>query len=317
VRPIFWSTRPKSYVYRTSDWDEFPNGRWGNSSAAAFGELTDYYLFYLKSRTPKAELLEMWGEELRCEQDVWDTFYQYLSGTDNSCGIPVTKLPWNEESLNAETSVISEDLCEVNRQGVLTINSQPNIMAVPSTDPVYGWGNPDGYVFQKAYLEFFTSQENMECLKVILEGYPQINYHIINYKGEEFTNCDMEQPISVTWGVFPGKEVIQPTVVDPISFNSWKDEAFGLWTEQWGKLYPERSQSRRLIQAIHDNYFLVNLVDNDFPKQSVLFEVVQRMLDLRQERYGDVKLKVEQDLENEDDLVLDDDEDEHTARLLS
>ena len=24
VRPIFWSTRPKSYVCRTSEWDQFP-----------------------------------------------------------------------------------------------------------------------------------------------------------------------------------------------------------------------------------------------------------------------------------------------------
>ena len=27
VRPIFWSNRPKSYITRTSDWDEFPSGR--------------------------------------------------------------------------------------------------------------------------------------------------------------------------------------------------------------------------------------------------------------------------------------------------
>jgi len=27
VRPIFWSNRPRSYLQRTSNWDEFPNGR--------------------------------------------------------------------------------------------------------------------------------------------------------------------------------------------------------------------------------------------------------------------------------------------------
>ena len=27
VRPIFWSSRPQSYIYRTADWEEFPNGR--------------------------------------------------------------------------------------------------------------------------------------------------------------------------------------------------------------------------------------------------------------------------------------------------
>ena len=31
VRPIFWSNRRKSYVTRTETWDEFPNGRWGDS----------------------------------------------------------------------------------------------------------------------------------------------------------------------------------------------------------------------------------------------------------------------------------------------
>jgi len=38
----------------------------------------------------------------------------------------------------------------------------------------------------------------------------------------DYTNCDTHQPIAVTWGIFPGKEVIQPTVVDPIAFKIWK-----------------------------------------------------------------------------------------------
>ena len=36
------------------------------------------------------------------------------------------------------------------------------------------------------------------------------------------TNADKFSPIAVTWGVFPGKEIAQPTVVDPISFEFWK-----------------------------------------------------------------------------------------------
>src|ERR1700744_3437845 len=39
VRPIFWKNRIKSYVNRTEAWDEFPNGRWGDSRSPAFGEL--------------------------------------------------------------------------------------------------------------------------------------------------------------------------------------------------------------------------------------------------------------------------------------
>lgn len=90
VRPIFWSSRPQSYVFRTSEWDEFPNGRWGNSASAAFGELKDYYLFYLKSRAPKEDLLKMWLPELTSEQEVWDVFSAYLSGMPNKNGHQVS-----------------------------------------------------------------------------------------------------------------------------------------------------------------------------------------------------------------------------------
>lgn len=30
------------------------------------------------------------------------------------------------------------------------------------------------------------------------------------------------QPNAVTWGIFPGREIVQPTVVDPVSFLYWK-----------------------------------------------------------------------------------------------
>ena len=44
VRPIFWANRPRSYNQRTMHWDEYPNGRWGDSRSPAYGELTDYHL---------------------------------------------------------------------------------------------------------------------------------------------------------------------------------------------------------------------------------------------------------------------------------
>lgn len=59
----------------------------------------------------------------------------------------------------------------------------------------------------------------------------------------------------------------------------FKDEAFGLWKETWGRLYPEDSDSRKLINNIHDSHYLVNLVDNDFPKESCIWEIVERMIE--------------------------------------
>jgi len=43
-----------------------------------------------------------------------------------------------------------------------------------------------------------------------------------------------------------GKEVLQPTVVDAVSFGVWKDEAFGLWLSEWGSLYEEGSAARKV-----------------------------------------------------------------------
>ncbi|XP_054435714.1 methylenetetrahydrofolate reductase (NADPH) isoform X2 [Pteronotus mesoamericanus] len=281
VRPIFWASRPKSYIYRTRDWEEFPNGRWGNSSSPAFGELKDYYLFYLKSKAPREELLKMWGEELTSEKSVFDVFVHYLSGERNQNGHRVTCLPWNDEPLAAETGLMKEELLRVNRRGVLTINSQPSINGKPSSDPIVGWGPGGGYVFQKAYLEFFTSRETVAALLQVLKKYElRVNYHIVDVKGENITNAPELQPNAVTWGIFPGREIIQPTVVDPVSFMFWKDEAFALWVEQWGRLYDEESPSRMVIQHIHDNYFLVNLVDNEFPLESCLWQVLEDTFEL-------------------------------------
>lgn len=191
VRPIFWSMRPKSYIHRTQEWDDFPNGRWGNSSSPAFGELRDYYLFYLKSRWKVEKLRAMWGEELTCEEDVFHVFQCYITNMKNRNGVKVwwgqstdgskystggvkiqrgpspppsllpivisppplpnqvISIPWSDEELALETSLLSQQLAYVNGCGVLTINSQPAINARPSTDPVVGWGSKGGYVYQK------------------------------------------------------------------------------------------------------------------------------------------------------------------------
>jgi len=45
-------------------------------------------------------------------------------------------------------------------------------------------------------------------------------------------------------------------------------EAFALWLSQWQSLYDESStpdaQARRVIQGIHDSWWLVSIVDNEY-----------------------------------------------------
>ncbi len=49
---------------------------------------------------------------------------------------------------------------------------------------------------------------------------------------------------AVTWGVFPEKEIVQPTIVDASSFRVWKDEAFDLWIRQWAAIYEPEVRKR-------------------------------------------------------------------------
>ncbi|KAM3577743.1 hypothetical protein VYU27_000287 [Nannochloropsis oceanica] len=217
VRPIFWANRQTSYVSRTNAWDEFPNGRWGDSRSPAYGELSHYYLEF---KRPKIDRQKLWGLPTK-QEDVYDVFCDFLDG-------------------------------------------KPAVDGRPSTDPEVGWGGPGGFVYQKAYVEFFCSPLKLKALMEELDRHPNLSYHAVNAAGEEYTNTQGKRVNAVTWGVFPGKEIVQPTVVDAESFQIWKDEAFELWLTQWASAYGEGSTSRAVIQEIYDSYFLVNIVDENY-----------------------------------------------------
>ncbi|XP_031571834.1 methylenetetrahydrofolate reductase-like [Actinia tenebrosa] len=278
VRPIFWATRPRSYLIRTSNWDEMPNGRWGDSSAASFGQIKDYHLFLMGTNLSRNDLLNMWGRELHSFHDVCEIFVCYLTGKENRHGYKVTQLPWAEDEIATETMSIVKDLVDINKEGILTINSQPCVNGAPSDDPRVGWGKPGGYVFQKAYIEFFAREEVANEIYKQLKDSKRINFHMVKSCGDNLTNANIYSPNAVTWGVFPGSEVIQPTVVDPIAFQFWKDEAFALWNQQWRNLYPEGSPSRDVIKTIQETFYLINLVDNDYVAGNSLFDVLNNVL---------------------------------------
>ncbi|CAN0359191.1 unnamed protein product, partial [Hapterophycus canaliculatus] len=69
---------------------------------------------------------------------------------------------------------------------------------------------------------------------------------------------------ALSWGVFPNREVQQPTIFDPETYMVWKGEAFRLWVDLWASLYDDESRSAELLHEVHDSYYLVAVVDNDF-----------------------------------------------------
>ncbi|KAF8850002.1 methylenetetrahydrofolate reductase-like protein [Acephala macrosclerotiorum] len=260
VRPIFWKNRNKSYVTRTQDWDEFPNGRWGDARSPAFGEL-DAYDIGLKGTNEQNR--KLWGEP-KTIKDIADIFVKYLEkGVDS--------LPWSEAPISSEADSIKADLISLNQRGFLTINSQPAVNGAKSTDPVYGWGPHKGYVYQKAYLELLVPPNLIDELIARIERHPEMTYYAVS-KSELATlkTNSPEGPNAVTWGVFPGKEIVQPTIVERISFLAWKDEAFRLGTD-WARCHSFLSPSRHLIEHMMGTWFLVNIVHNDFHQSHGIF----------------------------------------------
>lgn len=247
VRPIFWRNRNRSYVERTQTWDEFPNGRWGDSRSPAFGEL-DAYGIGLKGTNENN--IKLWGKP-ESFQDVADLFVSYMQGK-------VESLPWSEAPISSEADILRDDLIALNRRGLLTINSQPPVNGVKSSHPTYGWGPRNGYVYQKAYLEVLIAPEIMPELIRRIEKDPELTYYSVNKAGELKTNAPGDGPNAVTWGVFPGKEIVQPTIVETLSFMAWKDEFFRLGSD-WAHCYPLGTASRKVVDKLMDTWYLINI----------------------------------------------------------
>ena len=294
VRPIFWRNRNRAYIERTQDWDEFPNGRWGDSRSPAFGEI-DSYNIGLKGTNEKNR--EIWGEP-KTLADISSLFVKYMMGK-------VESLPWSESAISMESDVLRDNLVSLNTRCLLTINSQPPVNGVKSTHPVYGWGPRNGYVYQKAYLEVLISPEVYSELLTRIERNDDLTYYAVNEHGDLHTNAPGEgsRPNAVTWGVFPGKEIVQPTIVETISFLAWKDEFFRLGRD-WAHCYEASSPSRALIESLMDSWYLVNigtfrtllhgcptsqtdmtlLVHNDFQDPKGIFPLFEGLGTIQQDR---------------------------------
>lgn len=236
-------------------------GRWGDSRSPAFGELGNYNIGL---RVPTDEVPMLWGSP-KTIQDVADLFARYCLGE-------VPSLPWSDAALAPEATKIQHNLAAINRKGYLTINSQPAVNGAKSTDMLYGWGPANGYVYQKAYLEIFVHPDLLQAFIARVEKEMSNTYYAVNKKGDLKTNTKSDGPNAVTWGVFPGKEIIQPTIVEAISFLAWKDEAYQLGTD-WAESYPGDSLSRVLLKDIMSSWYLCVLVSNDFMAENALFDL--------------------------------------------
>lgn len=113
----------------------------------------------------------MWGEPKSID-DISILFAKYCKGK-------LEGLPWSAQKLEPETDTIKQRLAAINLLGYLTINSQPAVNGAKSSDPVYGWGPKGGYVYQKAYIEFFIPASKLDELTTKIGKNSEVTYFAV------------------------------------------------------------------------------------------------------------------------------------------
>ncbi|KAK2775591.1 methylenetetrahydrofolate reductase [Colletotrichum kahawae] len=258
---------------REATWDDFPNGRWGDARSPAYGEIDGYGVSLHMSVT---QAVGLWGTP-KTVQDVNNLFIRHIKGQ-------LSAIPWSEEELLPESNIIQQELLELNARGWWTVASQPAVNGIPSRDPTFGWGPQHGFVFQKSFVEFFLPSADWAGLVARLNEVKDktICFYAANAAGD-FVSSDSSGGLvlegtesstnAVTWGVFPGKEIITPTIIEEVSFRAWAEEAFKIWGE-WATVYGKGSESEALMERIRSEYWLVNIIHHDFVERDALWKLL-------------------------------------------
>jgi methylenetetrahydrofolate reductase (NADPH) len=246
---------------REATWDDFPNGRWGDVRSPAYGEI-DGYGVSLHASIPEANRL--WGMPATIE-DITNIFRNHLEGK-------IDAIPWSEEPLQPETLTIKDKLLGLTNKGWWSVASQPAVNGMRSTDPIFGWGPKNGFVFQKPFVEFFLPSSDWTRLRDKLDNQAEVTYFAGDAAGQ-FESSDEEAVNPVTWGTFTGKEIVTPTIIEQVSFKSWLEEAFGIWAE-WQRVYRPGSDSSRLLERVRKDYWLVNVIHHGFLDQDGLWKLL-------------------------------------------
>ncbi len=196
---------------REATWDDFPNGRFGDARSPAYGQIDGYGV---SLHVSPSQALHLWGSPQTC-QDISDLFVKHINGE-------LAVLPWYEEGLNPESRVIIDQLTYLNSHCLWTVASQPSVNAASSMDRTFGWGPARGFVFQKAFVEFFIEKSLWQSLREKLSSNAEVTFYAGSLEGHIESNAESGELNTVTWGVFPGKEIVSPTIIERVSFTAWR-----------------------------------------------------------------------------------------------
>ena len=290
-------------VGRAATWDDYPNGRFGDARSPAFGEIDGYGP---SPRVRPATARALWGAPAS-RDDVGALFVKHLQGELEQ--LPWSE---GTGALSAETRAIEGWLVRMVRErGWWSVASQPAVDGARSDDGVFGWGPKGGFVFQKPFVEFWIPRRDwLGVLRPRLEreaeagrvswyatpnplppsssgvdrpagSSPDVRTSEVADDAADVVADDLfdasssapDAVHSVTWGAFPGKEIVTPTIIEAMSFRAWADEAFGVWRE-WERCYPPGSVAREVLRGCAEELWLVNVIGHVYRERDMLWEML-------------------------------------------
>ncbi|RDB21461.1 Methylenetetrahydrofolate reductase 2 [Hypsizygus marmoreus] len=240
-------------------WDDFPNGRFGDFKSPAFGNQDPWG----GPAIVRSDVLS-WGHPKSLE-DLTQLFLDHLHSK-------ISTTPFSPTPLSPESLMILTHLERLTKRGWWTVGSQPAVDGVSSADEVLGWGPRAGYVFQKGFVEFFCDKDDIDAIERRVEekGRGWVHWFAGNFDGECRGNVPEDGRNAVTWGVFPGQEIAQTTIIEKESFLSWKEEAFSIWSD-WASFYRPGSEERQVLEKVRDERWLVSIVHHDYKDPEALW----------------------------------------------
>lgn len=264
VKDILAISTGEGALGRAANWDDYTNGRFGDSRSPAYGEIDGYGP---RLHVDPERALKIWGYPVD-HKDITSLFQKHIVGQ-------LDKIPWGDQPISAETMLIQEELFLLNGLGMWTIASQPACNAAKSEDKIFGWGPKRGRVFQKPFVEFFASTAQFEQIKTKLCGDKDsvFSYYASNAAGALESNLPEDSANAVTWGVFPNREILQSTIIEEESFAAWCEEAFSIWKE-WQRLYKPGTASYKLLEDIYQDYYLVTVLSHDYIGEDSLWKAL-------------------------------------------
>jgi methylenetetrahydrofolate reductase (NADPH) len=194
---------------REATWDDFPNGRFGDARSPAFSTAfaPAFGGYGPILQMPPAQAVQLWGYPVT-KDDISELFVRHLTRD-------LPSLPWSEgeEGLSEEFLIIQSELVGLNKRGWWTVASQPAVNGVRSDDETFGWGPKGGFVYQKAFVEFFCPPDDLERLETKLRKLgDEVSFYAANTSGGYKSNMSVgkDDRNAVTWGSFKAKEYVSP-----------------------------------------------------------------------------------------------------------